>query len=152
MNMHVSSLSAMPLAFENVCVKLPKASQTTRRFPALSRASKAAAESHVSLLQSVTLAVPENAWMLLVGPSGSGKSSLLMLMGGLERASGGTIKCLGQDLTPMSEDALARFRRDHMGVVEVARRPGRWGMDIPHLGGGFFCDMTWHDVTLRDLT
>ena len=53
----------------------------------------------------------------MVGPSGSGKSSLLMLMGGLERASGGTIKCLGQDLTPMSEDALARFRRDHMGVV-----------------------------------
>jgi putative ABC transport system ATP-binding protein len=53
----------------------------------------------------------------LIGPSGSGKSSLLMLMGGLERATGGQVMALGQDLTAMNEDALARFRRDHMGVV-----------------------------------
>ncbi|SLN27268.1 Lipoprotein-releasing system ATP-binding protein LolD [Roseisalinus antarcticus] len=53
----------------------------------------------------------------LVGPSGSGKSSLLMLMGGLESASSGRIMALGQDLTAMDEDALALFRRDNMGVV-----------------------------------
>ncbi len=53
----------------------------------------------------------------MVGPSGSGKSSLLMLMGGLERATSGQITALGHDLTAMSEDALARLRRDHMGVV-----------------------------------
>jgi len=53
----------------------------------------------------------------LIGPSGSGKSSLLMLMGGLERASGGEIRAMGQDLTAMNEDQLARFRRSHMGVV-----------------------------------
>jgi putative ABC transport system ATP-binding protein len=40
-----------------------------------------------------------------------------MLMGGLERATGGTITALGQDLTTMDEDQLARFRRKHMGVV-----------------------------------
>jgi putative ABC transport system ATP-binding protein len=40
-----------------------------------------------------------------------------MLMGGLERATGGRITALGQDLTTMTEDQLARFRRDHMGVV-----------------------------------
>jgi putative ABC transport system ATP-binding protein len=40
-----------------------------------------------------------------------------MLMGGLERATGGKVTALGQDLTAMGEDALARFRRDHMGVV-----------------------------------
>ena len=53
----------------------------------------------------------------LVGPSGSGKSSLLMLMGGLEQASSGSINALGQDLAHMNEDALARFRRDNMGIV-----------------------------------
>ena len=40
-----------------------------------------------------------------------------MLMGGLERASGGSITALGQDLTAMDEDGLARFRRSNMGVV-----------------------------------
>ena len=51
------------------------------------------------------------------GRPGSGKSSLLMLMGGLETATAGRVSALGQDLTAMGEDALARFRRDHMGVV-----------------------------------
>ena len=55
--------------------------------------------------------------MGLIGPSGSGKSSLLMLLGGLERATGGTVQAMGHDLNAMSEDALARFRRQHMGVV-----------------------------------
>jgi putative ABC transport system ATP-binding protein len=40
-----------------------------------------------------------------------------MLMGGLERATGGSVQALGHDLTAMSEDQLARFRRHHMGVV-----------------------------------
>ncbi len=40
-----------------------------------------------------------------------------MLMGGLERATSGQVLALGRDLTPMSEDALARFRRDNMGIV-----------------------------------
>jgi putative ABC transport system ATP-binding protein len=40
-----------------------------------------------------------------------------MLMGGLERATSGQVHALGHDLTAMNEDALARFRRDHMGVV-----------------------------------
>jgi putative ABC transport system ATP-binding protein len=53
----------------------------------------------------------------LVGPSGSGKSSLLMLMGGLERATGGSVLALGEDITSMDEDQLARFRRGRMGVV-----------------------------------
>jgi len=53
----------------------------------------------------------------LVGPSGSGKSSLLMVMGGLEQATSGQITALGQNLTTMDEDQLARFRRGNMGVV-----------------------------------
>ncbi|MEC7792373.1 MAG: ABC transporter ATP-binding protein [Pseudomonadota bacterium] len=71
----------------------------------------------VDILRGITLSVNRGETLGLIGPSGSGKSSLLMLMGGLERATGGTIRALGQDLTAMDEDALARFRRDHMGVV-----------------------------------
>ncbi|MDA7428130.1 ABC transporter ATP-binding protein [Primorskyibacter aestuariivivens] len=71
----------------------------------------------VEILHGITLDVAKGQSIGLIGPSGSGKSSLLMLMGGLERATGGTITALGQDLSAMDEDALARFRRDHMGVV-----------------------------------
>ncbi|MEX0277684.1 MAG: ABC transporter ATP-binding protein [Ruegeria sp.] len=71
----------------------------------------------VNILHDITLSVQEGETLGLVGPSGSGKSSLLMLMGGLEQATGGTITALGRDLTQMDEDALARFRRDTMGVV-----------------------------------
>ncbi len=71
----------------------------------------------VEILKGITLNVERGETVGLVGPSGSGKSSLLMLMGGLERASGGAVQALGHDLTAMDEDALARFRRGNMGVV-----------------------------------
>ncbi len=71
----------------------------------------------VDILRGISLTVQQGETLGLVGPSGSGKSSLLMVMGGLERATGGTVSVLGNDLSAMSEDALARFRRDHMGVV-----------------------------------
>ena len=71
----------------------------------------------VDILRGITLRVERGETLGLVGPSGSGKSSLLMLMGGLERATGGQVKALGRDLTAMDEDQLAVFRRDHMGVV-----------------------------------
>lgn len=71
----------------------------------------------VEILRGITLSVNEGETLGLIGPSGSGKSSLLMLMGGLERATGGTVTVMGQDLTTMDEDALARFRRGNMGVV-----------------------------------
>ncbi len=65
----------------------------------------------------MTLDVAQGETLGLVGPSGSGKSSLLMLMGGLERATGGAVRVLGQDLSALGEDALARFRRGRVGVV-----------------------------------
>jgi putative ABC transport system ATP-binding protein len=71
----------------------------------------------VNILRGISLEVRRGETLGLVGPSGSGKSSLLMLMGGLESATAGRVSALGQDLTAMGEDALARFRRDHMGVV-----------------------------------
>ncbi len=71
----------------------------------------------VDILNGITLDVAHGETLGLVGPSGSGKSSLLMLLGGLERATSGQVRVLGQDLTALGEDALARFRRQHMGVV-----------------------------------
>ena len=71
----------------------------------------------VEILHGISLEVAAGETLGLIGPSGSGKSSLLMLMGGLERVSQGQITALGQDITGMNEDALARFRRENMGVV-----------------------------------
>ncbi len=71
----------------------------------------------VNILHGINLTVRQGETIGLVGPSGSGKSSLLMLMGGLEQATRGTVSALGRDLTGLDEDTLARFRRDYMGVV-----------------------------------
>ncbi len=71
----------------------------------------------VEILKAISLTVTPGETVGLIGPSGSGKSSLLMLMGGLERASSGQVLALGQDLGAMDEDGLARFRRGRMGVV-----------------------------------
>ena len=71
----------------------------------------------VEILKGIDLDVAEGETLGLIGPSGSGKSSLLMLMGGLERATSGSVRALDADLTAMDEDQLARFRRANMGVV-----------------------------------
>ncbi len=80
----------------------------------LSLSSKA---GRVDILNGVDLDVAAGDSVGIVGPSGSGKSSLLMIMGGLERATNGSVLAHGSDLTAMGEDELARFRRDNMGVV-----------------------------------
>ncbi|MBL4873115.1 MAG: ATP-binding cassette domain-containing protein [Rhodobacteraceae bacterium] len=71
----------------------------------------------VDILKGISLTVQKGETLGLIGPSGSGKSSLLMIMAGLENASSGDVSVMGNDLTTMNEDQMARFRRDHMGVV-----------------------------------
>ncbi|MCC7283135.1 MAG: ATP-binding cassette domain-containing protein [Acetobacteraceae bacterium] len=71
----------------------------------------------VNILRGIDLAVGAGEQVGLVGPSGSGKTSLMMLIAGLERATGGSIAAAGRELTGLDEDALAEFRRDHMGIV-----------------------------------
>jgi putative ABC transport system ATP-binding protein len=71
----------------------------------------------VNILHNVSLSVPTGQTVALTGPSGSGKSSLLMVAAGLERPSGGRIRVAGTDITNMGEDAAARFRRGRVGIV-----------------------------------
>ncbi len=71
----------------------------------------------IDILRGVSLEVTKGETVALTGPSGSGKSSLLMVMGGLEQATGGTVLALGQNLSTMNEDALSRFRQGRMGIV-----------------------------------
>ncbi|KJS40305.1 MAG: ABC transporter [Roseovarius sp. BRH_c41] len=71
----------------------------------------------VRILHGITLDVHKAETLGLIGPSGSGKSSLLMLMGGLERATAGQVMAMGNDLSLMNEDQLARLRRENFGVV-----------------------------------
>ena len=71
----------------------------------------------VTILRGIDLDVEAGARIGILGPSGSGKTSLLMLVAGLERASGGDITVAGTDLTALDEDARARFRLAHLGIV-----------------------------------
>ena len=73
--------------------------------------------SRVHVLKGIDLAINQGEAVGLVGPSGSGKSTLLMAMAGLERAGSGRIKIADQDITAMSEDALAQFRGRQIGIV-----------------------------------
>jgi len=71
----------------------------------------------LQILRNVSLEVDAAEVVAIVGPSGSGKTSLLMLLGGLERPTSGRVVIAGQDLTGLSEDALAAFRRKTLGIV-----------------------------------
>ncbi len=71
----------------------------------------------VDVLTDVSLEVPAGQFLAIAGPSGSGKSTLLGLIAGLDQPTAGRIEVAGVDITGLDEDALARFRRDHVGYV-----------------------------------
>ena len=71
----------------------------------------------VNILRGINLDVVEGEAMGIVGPSGGGKSTMMMVIAGLEKASSGLVKTAGKDLNKLTEDDLALFRRDNVGIV-----------------------------------
>ena len=71
----------------------------------------------VNILRGISLAIRRGEAVGLVGPSGSGKTSLLMVLAGLERATSGSILLDGAEVTALDENALARLRRESIGIV-----------------------------------
>jgi putative ABC transport system ATP-binding protein len=71
----------------------------------------------VQVLDNLNLEIPEGSFEALMGPSGSGKSTLLNLIAGLDRPTNGSAKVAGQDLTSMSDGALATFRSQKIGFI-----------------------------------
>ncbi len=71
----------------------------------------------VNILRGIDLDLAGGEAVGVVGPSGSGKTSLLMVLAGLEQATSGSVKLDGRELVGLGEDALARLRRDTVGIV-----------------------------------
>jgi lipoprotein-releasing system ATP-binding protein len=75
------------------------------------------AEVPVGVFEELSIQVDEGEMLAVVGPSGIGKSTLLHLLGGLDRPDRGAIKVAGYDVTTMTNDELARFRNHAVGFV-----------------------------------
>jgi putative ABC transport system ATP-binding protein len=71
----------------------------------------------VNILRGVDLTVAPGETVSIAGPSGAGKTTLLMALSGLERPTAGAVRVAGVDLGALGEDDLARFRREHVGIV-----------------------------------
>jgi putative ABC transport system ATP-binding protein len=71
----------------------------------------------VHILRGIDLDVADGETVAIVGPSGSGNSTMMMVVAGLERPSSGKVEVAGADLGALDEDGLALFRRDRVGIV-----------------------------------
>jgi putative ABC transport system ATP-binding protein len=71
----------------------------------------------IKVLDGLSLEVPQGEFMALMGPSGSGKTTLLNLIAGIDRATSGSVRVAGTDLTPLSEGDLAKWRSQNVGFI-----------------------------------
>src|SRR5689334_3279860 len=73
--------------------------------------------TEVRALRGLSCAIPAGVMSFIIGPSGSGKSSLLYLLGALDRPTSGNITCLGAPLSQLSDRQRDLYRRDQVGFV-----------------------------------
>jgi putative ABC transport system ATP-binding protein len=97
--MQPPSPEAQPLILEGVGLTLPSAA------------------GPVEILRGVDMSVAQGERVSVIGPSGSGKSSLIALAAGLERPTSGAVRLFGQDLARLNEDGRARLRRGRVSLV-----------------------------------
>ena len=71
----------------------------------------------ITVLDRLNLEVPPGEFLALMGPSGSGKTTLLNLIAGIDRATSGTVRVAGTELTPLSEGELAKWRSRNVGFI-----------------------------------
>jgi putative ABC transport system ATP-binding protein len=76
-----------------------------------------AAGAQTDILKGIDLEIRHGESLAILGPSGSGKSSLMAILAGLERATGGVVRLDDLELGPLNEDALAIARRGRVGIV-----------------------------------
>jgi ABC-type lipoprotein export system ATPase subunit len=74
-------------------------------------------EEKIEALQNVTLTITPGTFAIIFGPSGGGKSTLLHLLGGIDRPTSGSLVVSGNKLDKLNEAELTRFRRDHIGFI-----------------------------------
>jgi putative ABC transport system ATP-binding protein len=74
-------------------------------------------DTEITILKGISFDVREGEFLSIVGPSGNGKSTLLNMITGIDRPSDGEVVVLGQQVHEMSENALARWRGENVGIV-----------------------------------
>ncbi len=73
--------------------------------------------NQVTVLRGISFTVRPGEFVSIVGPSGNGKSTLLNMVTGIDRPSGGEVVVVGKQVAHMSEDALARWRGEYLGII-----------------------------------